>query len=352
MNALRQHGRTGVLLLVVAGLGPACGMCLPVSQLALCDDDNPCPAGFRCDPVLALCVAVDEPGADASVLDHARFDAGGQDRARTDVLLRDAVATIDSGRPDVGPVGVDAARSCATTLDLGSQNLTCGTAAHASAVWDLTLGDLTLSFVYDARGAIDRPSGARTFGQCGVRQVGAADRTPAAGSGVWVATDVEWRVGTLDPDPVDGGPTLDIDDKLIVQKASGEEAEAYNLPRPTGGNPGENHNFWFDRDGVDQWQDDSLLMVSGSNYNTGGIYQVQLALHATDATHGTANLTINGLVQGFETDGDWGTMELAPAGMTWSGDVTQLQVFFGLACQVVASTIALNDIAVTGCLRQ
>lgn len=142
-----------------------------------------------------------------------------------------------------------------------------------------------------------------------------------AGSGVWLATDYEWKVGTFDPDPM-GAPTLDLDDKLILQKQGGIGESAYDLPEPP---PvaGNNHRFWWDRDGVDPWQNPATA-------NTGGLYQIVITLHATSATAGTAYMNIRGLDQGFETDGNWSTIELTPAGITFAGDMEHLQVFYGI----------------------
>jgi len=153
------------------------------------------------------------------------------------------------------------------------------------------------------------------------------------GHGVWLATDHQWwNPGDFDPDPI-GSPSLDIDDKLILQRDSlnWNDESAYNLPGmpPI---PGDNHNIWFDRDGVDQWQDDNPLSIDGANYNTLGIYYIELHIVATSNTVGTAYLKVNGLWQGFETDipKDWTTMEMSPAGMTFTGDMTNMQVFFGV----------------------
>lgn len=309
----------------------------------------------------------DHQAGDDAWSDAARPEVGPDDRALQDVHVSDegpgtdrrdgAIADAagpdnsqqsDAARPDTIQPPPDAATSCQITRDLGSHRFGCGVQAHATEIWDLTLGDLTLQFEFDGTGAIDDSSAARTWGQLGVRQVGAADSSPTAGTGVWFATDVEWRAGTLDPDPA-SAPTFDIDDRLMLQKQSGVAEGGYDLPG-SAIEYGDNHYFWFDRDGVDQWQAENPNNVDRANYNTGGIYQVVITLHATDATHGTAYMTVNGLVQGFEVDGDWNTIELTPAGMTWSGDMTQLQVFYGLTCQVVASTIAFNSITVTGCL--
>lgn len=168
------------------------------------------------------------------------------------------------------------------------------------------------------------------------------------GAGVWLATDYDWTVNTFDP-----SPTLDMDDKLILQKGGGMGEGAYSLPSipptipPT---PGNNHRVWFDRDGVDEWQAQNPLAFDGGTYNTEGTYEVVITLHANDATSGKAYMTINGLDQGFETDGNWITIELTPAGMTFSGDMTKMQVFYGLSGYGATHSVAFNNINVGGCL--
>jgi len=158
------------------------------------------------------------------------------------------------------------------------------------------------------------------------------------GSGVWLATDYEWSVNTFDPDPV-GAPTLDLDDKLILQRQGGYGEGAYNLPS-TPPAPGNNHRVWWDRDGVDPYQNPATA-------NTEGVYQIVITLHATSATQGTAYMNIRGFDQGFETDGDWNTIELTPAGMTFIGDMTQLQVFYGLYGYGSTHTASFTDITVS-----
>jgi len=158
------------------------------------------------------------------------------------------------------------------------------------------------------------------------------------GSGVWLATDYDWTANTFNPDPP-GAPTLDMDDKLILQKVGGQGEGAYNLPS-TPPNPWANHRVWWDRDGVDPWQ-------NGETANTGGIYQVIISLHATSETTGTAYMNIRGLDQGFETDGNWNTIELTPAGMTFTGDMKHLQVFYGLYGYGATHSISFKNITVT-----
>ena len=214
----------------------------------------------------------------------------------------------------------------------------------------MTKGDLVISFTYDANGLVDDfGSGAHAWAQLGVRSPCDGDFNPTwleEGSGVWLATDYAWNANTFDPDPT-GYPSLDLDDKLILQKAGGHGEGDYNLPS-TPPTPWANHRIWFDRDGVDQWQAKNPLAVDGGTYNTGGVYEIVITLHATSDTTGEAYMTINGLEQGFETDGDWETMELTPAGMTFTGDMKYLQVFYGIYGYGATHTVVFEDISVEG----
>lgn len=238
-----------------------------------------------------------------------------------------------------------------TTINYGNMTLTGGyQAGHFSDWWDLTAGDLTLSFTYNANGLVDDLGGsAHAWAELGVRSACYGDFNPTwmvEGAGVWLATDYDWSANTFDPDPA-GAPTLDLDDKLILQKGGGMAEGAYNLPS-TPPNPWANHRVWFDRDGVDQWQAQNPLAVDGGTYNTGGTYDIVITLHADNPAAGRAYMTVNGLNQGFETDGNWNTMELSPAGMTFSGDMTHLQVFYGLYGYGATHAVAFNNITVGG----
>jgi hypothetical protein len=224
------------------------------------------------------------------------------------------------------------------TLSGGSQT------GHFDDVWSLVACDMTVSFTYDANGLVD-DSGAHAWSQLGVRAIGYADFNPtwqSEGAGVWLSTDYDWTVDTFDPDPV-GSPSLDLDDKLILQKGGGWGEGSYNLPTPPP-NPAANHRVWWDRDGVDPWQ-------NAETANTGGMYDVVITFHANTATSGTAYMTINGLAQGFETDGNWSTIELAPAGMTFTGDMKHLQIFYGLYGYGATHGVAFKNISISGCLQ-
>jgi len=58
-------------------------------------------------------------------------------------------------------------------------------------------------------------------------------------------------------------------------------------------------------------------------------------------------MNIRGLDQGFETDGNWPTIELTPAGMNWIGDMKHLVVFYGLYGYGAAHSVSFSDITVT-----
>jgi len=228
-------------------------------------------------------------------------------------------------------------------------------AGHFPEWWDLTEGDLALSFTYDATGLVDDFGGnAHAWAELGVRSPCYGDFNPTwmgEGAGVWLATDYDWTANTFDPDPV-GSPTLDLDDKLILQKGGGQGEGNYNLPS-TPPNPWANHAVWFDRDGVDQWQAQMWGAIDGVTYNTGGTYEVVITLHADDAMSGTAHMTINGEPQGFY-DPNWhpGPADLMPAGMTFTGDMEHLQVFYGLYGYGATHTVAFEGITVDGVLGE
>jgi len=255
--------------------------------------------------------------------------------ALTLALVLGAMPVLASGPVNYGDI----------TLSGGFQ------ADHFPEWWDLTAGDMVLSFTYDANGLVDNETYQwqdHAWAELGVRSACYGDFNPTfgvEGAGVWLATDHdEWQtLNTFDPDPP-GSPTLDLDDKLILQKAGGHGEGDYNLPSPPP-NPWANHRVWWDRDGVDPWQNDETA-------NTGGIYNIEITLHATSDTSGEAYMTINGLAQGFETDGNWNTIELTPAGMTFSGDMEHLQVFYGLYGYGATHTVVFEDITVEGHLGE
>ncbi len=245
------------------------------------------------------------------------------------------------------------------TKNYGTVILTGGfQTGHFPDVWDLTSGNLTISFTYNATGLVDDYGGdAHAWAELGVRSVGYGDFNPTweiEGAGVWLATDYDWTPNTFDPDP--DSPILDLDDKLILQKAGGCGEGDYNMYEVDGEdveftppNPWANYGIWFDRDGVDPWQATYWGAVDGGTYNTNGIYHVVITLHAVSDTEGVAYMTVNGVMQGFYEDG-WKNAqpEFYPAGMTFTGDMKHLQVFYGLYGYGAVHTVIFENITVTG----
>ncbi len=246
----------------------------------------------------------------------------------------------------LGMVGVGCA---ATSMSYGDVALSGGYQAGSFPhVWDLTACDMTVSFTYDGNGMVDEFGGsAHAWAELGVRQVGKGDFNPN-NYGVWLATDYEWRAGTFNPDPV-GAPLQDLDDKLILQRQSGQGEGAYSLP-VTPPNPWANHGVWFDRDGVDPWQALMWGAINGSTYNTMGLYDVVISLHATGPGAGTAYMTVNGQAQGFYAPWRNGPPQVTPAGMTWTGDMAHLQVFYGMYGYGATHSATFSGVTVNGCL--
>jgi hypothetical protein len=213
-------------------------------------------------------------------------------------------------------------------------------------IFDLTAGDLVVSFTYDASGMIDDfGGGAHAWAELGVRSVGNGNFNP--NEGVWVATDYDWNTDTFDPDP-GGSPTQDLDDKIILQAVGGQGEGSYDLPS-TPPNPWANHGVWFDRDGVDPFQALLWGAIDGVTYNTGGLYDIVITLHATSTTTGEAYITVNGEDQGFYDPGWYdGTPNVYPAGRSFTGDMTKMQVFYGIWGYGAVHSADFNSIVARG----
>ncbi|MFE3846310.1 hypothetical protein ACFL1L_05590 [Thermoplasmatota archaeon] len=226
-----------------------------------------------------------------------------------------------------------------TTFDFGDLTLTSNGAFDSDyfcPIFDLTQSDITISFTYDGNGLLDG-TGQHAWSELGVRTWNHYVDFNPNGAGIWFTADYLYSPNAFDPDVI---PIFDMDDKLLLQKVGGQGEGAYNLPSvpPVSG---DNHRFWWDRDGVDPYQNDECA-------NTGGIYNIEIVLSATSSTDGTAYMTINGLSQGFEVDGNWNTIDIIPAGMTFTADMTKLRVFYGLYGYGGTHSVSFNDVTVTG----
>lgn len=254
------------------------------------------------------------------------------------VLLACGLLALLPGIAAAGPV----------TVNYGSQTLsTIFQAGHFSDVFNLLDGDLTLSYRIDLTGVQAAATPYANYTEVGIRQVGAGDfnagpwDTYQGGAGGWMVSNVASTTPTPD---VQG-----LNDMHHLQASGGRGWGDYdaldpdNVVSPFG--TADNHGLWFDRDGVDQWQATNWGTVDGVTYNTGGVYDVVITYHAINAGLGTMFATVNGTPQGFYTGG-WknAAPELFPVGMSFTGDMTQMQVFYGLWGDPVGSTVALSNI--------
>lgn len=221
---------------------------------------------------------------------------------------------------------------------------------HFAELWDLTTCPLTISAQVDLTGVKDNDGyGGATlaFSELGIREMGGPDFNPT-GTGIWMITDKDSAVDTFSPEP-----TLDLDDKLLLQKAGGQAEEAYDLLPDYSGTllRDTNYGFWFDRDGILDTQQGTWGNEDGVTYNTGGTYAVELALDASDG----ARLTVNGIRQGFYTEEALGGLPtVTPVGLTFAGvdaDLSRMQVFYGFwgTPADVGHVVTFNNLTVTGC---
>ena len=163
--------------------------------------------------------------------------------------------------------------------------------------------------------------------EVGLRQVGASNFNPGpwntyqGGAGGWMTS----LVGDLATNPV----LLDLDDKHNLSASGGRGESDYDVyaltPTIVEAPPFGSFNtryIWFDRDGVDPWQD-----TKGAN--TGGTYDITIVYHAISPTLGSMIATINGngtdtVNQEFLVGGNY-----YAGGLSFKGDMTNMQVFTG-----------------------
>ena len=158
-------------------------------------------------------------------------------------------------------------------------------------VWDLTECPLQIDFIYDSNGISD------DVDIHALIKMGISDKSD--NSGVWLLADYSILMNTFDPD-TSGIPLWDIDDILLIQKTDGEDQSDYDPA--LGQEDSWVYPIYFDRDGVNAYQENNPQCIDGITYNTNGEYQVSLTINAVNDTHGFAYLTINGLTQGYITE--------------------------------------------------
>ena len=224
------------------------------------------------------------------------------------------------------------------TKNYGDVTLNNWGSGNFSDIWDLTQDDLVLSYTINMSN-ITTPGWAVT--EVGLRQVGAPNLDPNEMGG-WMQSNYQF-----------GGSNnaLRNNNDMHLLSKHGWLYQTYDATGPetlvTPYWSGNNHGFWFDRDGVDEWQDD--LWGAAGTYNTGGIYNIVISYRAIDATTGTMFATINGVQQGLYTGG-WkdAQPEFYPAGRSFTGNMADMQVFYGRGKG--DGTVTLSNISVVGVL--
>jgi PKD repeat protein len=253
---------------------------------------------------------------------------------------------------------------------------------HWGDVWDLTEGDLTLSYTIDMTG-LNQPGEWDTFQpwqtwytEVGLRGEGAPDFNPGpfdeyqgkcggwmvSDSDTWADGDGYTEKGNPEPDSIQ-----DLDDKHILQASGGRGEGDYDVLgedwntvlAPLGS--GDNHGIWFDRDGVGEFQADLWGNLGpggegsgdGLRYNTDGIYDIVITYHAINEGLGVMFATVNGYQQGFYTEWRNDEPQLYPAGLSFQGDMKHMQVFAGIWSPSAPEGhdygySELSDITVTG----
>jgi PKD repeat protein len=259
--------------------------------------------------------------------------------------------------------------SSATTIPYGDLTLNSPwTATNWNDVWDLTNNhDLTLSYKIDMTGITqvvpflgwwDTP-----WIEVGIRSEGAANFNPGTFN-IYQGSCGGWMVSAVSDLGPEAGPEpkLDLDDTHGLQCSGGRSQLDYDCLNPntvelTPFGTTVNHGLWFDRDGVDQWQATYWGSLNGQTYNTIGIYQIEITYHAINSGLGSMFAKVNGVQQGFWTGG-WKNAqpEKYPAGLSFKGDMSRMQVFAGISGDTSLSnggnfgSAVLHDITVTGTL--
>lgn len=214
-------------------------------------------------------------------------------------------------------------------------------------IWDLTQCDLTLTYTIDLSGQLN--SG-WTPVQVGLREVGCGNIDPDHGG--WMQSI--WQNPDGGTNPVEA----DLDDHFVLVDHGWDSDEKdydvddnWRVVSPPFGSY-DSYAFWFDRDGVDEYQATYWNYKDGKTYNTNGMYDVVIEYRNDEAaTLSTMMATINGESQGFYLDGYSSTAPPSeqPVGKSFTADdMSQMQVFLGRGGG--EGSVVVSDLTVTGCL--
>lgn len=234
------------------------------------------------------------------------------------------------------------AETAPTTMHYDDVVLAAGETAEIwyPDTWDVTECDLTVSYTLDFSLVSSPGNWETSWNSVGVGQMG-------EGAFGWMSSGYP-ASDTTNP------ASLDLDDKHNLGAPDRWAEETYDVlaadpdtvESPFG--TFSSRYIWFDRDGVDPYQDDTAA-------NTGGVYDIEVVYHATDGDNdlGTMIGSVNGLIPDFDTNpGDGLDYDKRDAGKSFfgndEGDLAALNVFSN--AYAPHGPIALRDITVSGCL--
>lgn len=258
-----------------------------------------------------------------------------------------------------------------TTLYYGDFTLD-GSWNWLPGIWDLTQGEVVIEYTADLTGA---PNVAYTgdYGQAAyVGFFNKANFSGALMSGFLADGD---NPDTEFPSYPDKDGIQDLDDKFNAQRFPnpGTYSElmydvlcSTNAVQSSAIGSYDNYGIWFDRDGVDQWQDDAWGAVDNGTYNTEGTYPVKLRYRIASNQPGTGTMCPThapgeprtndpaggfGVPTGFDRQSD-GSYADYPAGISWTpSDPTELSQMQGLVFGNVGNgTIVVENVRITGYL--
>lgn len=255
------------------------------------------------------------------------------------------------------------------TKDYGDYTLPGG-AGYQFETWNLNKGPVTVTYTLDLSGA---PNVAYSGDYGFAGQVGLIWWNPTGPSAGALMSGflADWgNSGTEFPSYPDEDGTLDLDDKFNLQRfpnpgswsetqydvVFGDPITVY--PSPIGSSS--NYGIWFDRDGVDEWQDDAWGAVDGGTYNTGGVYHVQLTFTKFDADTGVVQPLFFPELPNDDAPGGFGVptgfnrlsgggYQYFPAGISFQTDETKMAAMRVLVQGNPGNgSIVIRDLEVTG----
>ena len=214
-------------------------------------------------------------------------------------------------------------------------------------VWDLTKGDLVISYKIDLTGI--EPSSANAVSWTSVGVAGGASGWMTSGAPKLSSTE-NMNATVFDPEDkhVLGAPNREDESSYDVLIVNGKPQIVSPLPTK---DPSANYGIWFDRDGCDPTQ--VWGAFDGRTYNTQANYQIQVTYHYdTDLKLGTMFATINGIETGFYANNVTNNQpDYYPVGKSISGDVKSLKVFVKLSVPETSyDTVKVASLTAAGVL--